>query len=94
MDFPAIDPITDESDGLTVMPISGGCTLYIPYSHTVDIDTLHDKLNAFDRWQRKGDIFEAIDIFLEDTQESFITDTYEIADVVYEWLENNPQKEK
>ena len=99
MKFPSVEHFAPLNDGLTGISLVGGCTVYIPYSHETDVDTLHDKLNSFDQWQRKNieevskETLEAINGFLEDTEESFVTDEFEMADIVYEWLEkNHPEK--
>ena len=96
MDFPTIEPLDYENDGLSVMPLVGGCSLYIPYSHEIDVDSLHNKLNNFDAWQRKNDQPDhgllVLDDLVQEREDSFVSDIYEMADIVYEWSENNPQK--
>ena len=80
--FPKVQYYTPLSDGLTGVKLVGGCVVYVPYTHEVDVDELHKDLNQFALAQR---VFE----------EDILRNEQDIAEKVYNWLdENDPQKQK
>jgi len=88
MGFPQIEQFAPLNAGLTIVRLVGGCKLYIPYSHNVDIDILHEKLNQFAFEQHVASNTSKVG-------EEGTTDIFEMADIVYEWLDNNnPEKQK